>query len=77
MNNNQKAAIGFILVSALLAFKSDNIGAYICLGAGIALYGFLVWVDRIKKDEFARVDEELQKLKDKIQSIQIGKIAGR
>ena len=77
MNINLKSAIAFILISAALAFKSDNIGAYICLGAGIALYGFLVWSDRVKKDEFSRIDGELESLKNKVQAIQLNKSIGR
>lgn len=77
MNNNKRAIICFILISAVLAFKSDNIGAYICLGVGIVSFGFDAWLERTKKDEFKRIDEELLKLKNKIESLQIGKIAGR
>lgn len=77
MNYQHIASISFIVACVGIAGFSQNLGAYICLSVSIVLFGFILWLDRNRLDRADSLQEQVDNLKSKIETIMIAKSMGR
>ena len=71
---NNIASICFIVICALLAATLQLVGAFICLSVSIVLFGFILWIDRNKIDKANELQNQINSLKDRIDTIQIARL---
>lgn len=76
-NLNKLTAVCFVLISAGLAAAFDSIGAYICMGVGIILYGFINWLEKDSKNQAEKTAEKFKAIDEQIQAMRLGKAIGR
>lgn len=71
---NNIASICFIVICSLLSATIQSVGAFICLSVSICLFGFILWIDRNKIDKAKDLQNQINSLKDRIDTIQIARL---
>jgi hypothetical protein len=78
MTSSQKILLAGIVSSLLsLVFHPEHVSTSIALIAFCVLFGFDQYLNRKRSDDTDKLREEIKILKDKVESLQIGKSFGR